>query len=305
MICCDKFWQTLIIIFFSEKVIFVQELIRVSNLAYHYMSNTAVLNNINLSINEGEYIALLGPNGCGKTTLIRHFNALLQPTSGEVMVAGLNTRNAKNIKEIRRLIGMIFQNPDNQIVGMSVEEDIAFGPGNLGLSVQEMRTRVDKAMEMTGLTDLAKRSPHTLSGGQKQLLAMAGLLAMEPKLIALDEPTASLDQEGKQTVLGLIKELNARGMAIIHVTHNLEEAALADRVLVMDKGEMIADGNAADILSRVEWLKKLGLAPPRITELLWTLQQQGEDLNGHIFTVETAAKEISALLQRIRSAEYA
>lgn len=282
----------------------MQELIRVSDLTYHYMSNTTVLRNINLSINEGEYIALIGPNGCGKTTLIRHFNALLQPTSGNVTVGGLNTRNSKNIMEIRRFIGMLFQNPDNQIVGMSVEEDIAFGPGNLGLPVHEMRRRVDMAMDMTGLKGLEKRSPHTLSGGQKQLLAMAGLLAMEPKLIALDEPTASLDQEGKKIVLGLIKELNARGIAIIHVTHNTEEAALADRVLVMDKGEIIADGNTADILSRVEWLKTLGLAPPRITELLWTLQQQGEDLNGNIFTVDTAAKEISALLKRVRSSEH-
>jgi biotin transport system ATP-binding protein/energy-coupling factor transport system ATP-binding protein len=282
----------------------MQELIRVSDLTYHYMSNIVALNNINLSINEGEYIALIGPNGCGKTTLIRHFNALLQPTSGDVTVGGLNTRNSKNIMEIRRLIGMIFQNPDNQIVGMSVEEDIAFGPGNLGLSMHEMRRRVDAAMDMTGLKGLAKRPPHTLSGGQKQLLAMAGLLAMEPKLIALDEPTASLDQEGKKIVLGLIKELNARGISIIHITHNMEEAALADRALVMDKGEMIADGSTADILSRVEWLKTLGLAPPRITELLWTLQQQGEDLNGHIFTVETAAQEISALLKRVRGSEH-
>jgi len=282
----------------------VQELIRVSDLAYHYMNNTAVLSNINLLINEGEYIALIGPNGCGKTTLIRHFNALLQPTSGNVTVGGLNTRNSKNIMEIRRLIGMIFQNPDNQIVGMSVAEDIAFGPGNLGLSAQELRKRVDTAMDMTGLKGLEKRPPHTLSGGQKQLLAMAGLLAMEPKLIALDEPTASLDQEGKKIVLGLIKELNARGIAIVHVTHNMEEAALADRVLVMDKGEMIADGSTANILSRVEWLKTLGLAPPRITELLWTLRQQGEELDGNIFTVETAAQEISALLKRVRGSEH-
>lgn len=278
----------------------MQELLRVSDLAYYYMNNIAVLSNINLSINEGEYIALIGPNGCGKTTLIRHFNALLQPTSGEVIVGGLNTRNAKNIMEIRRLIGMIFQNPDNQIVGMSVEEDIAFGPGNLGLSAHELRKRVDTAIDMTGLKGLEKRPPHTLSGGQKQLLAMAGLLAMEPKLIALDEPTASLDQEGKKIVLGLIKELNARGIAIVHVTHNMEEAALADRVLVMDKGEMIADGSTADILSRVDWLKNLGLAPPRITELLWTLRQQGEELDSNIFTVKTAAQEISALLKRVR-----
>ncbi|NLV22938.1 MAG: energy-coupling factor transporter ATPase [Syntrophomonadaceae bacterium] len=282
----------------------MQELIRVSNLNYHYTDAPAVLHNINLLINEGEYIALIGPNGCGKTTLIRHFNALLQPSSGDVSICGLNTRSTKNILEIRRLVGMIFQNPDNQIVGMSVEEDVAFGPGNLGLPAQEMRRRVQAALEMTGLQGLEKRPPHTLSGGQKQLLALAGMLAMEPKMIALDEPTASLDPDGKNKVLSLLKDLNSRGIGIIHVTHNMEEAALADRVLVMEKGEIIADGSAANILSRVEWLKSLGLAPPRITELLWTLQQQGEVLAGNIFTVEAAAKEIGALLKRLRGFEH-
>ena len=282
----------------------MQELICVTNLDYHYADAPAVLRGINLSIQEGEYIALIGPNGCGKTTLIRHLNALLQSSSGDVTIGGLNTRNQKNILEIRRLVGMIFQNPDNQIVGMSVEEDVAFGPGNFGMPAREMREKVKKALEMTGLQGLEKRSPHTLSGGQKQLLALAGLLVMEPKLIVLDEPTASLDPEGKGKVLGLIKDLNSRGIAIIHVTHNMEEAALADRVLVMEKGEIIADGSAADILSRVEWLKSMGLAPPRITELLWALQQQGEVLPGNIFTVEAAAQEIEALLKRIRGFEY-
>jgi len=196
---------------------------------------------------------------------------------------------------------MIFQNPENQIVGMTVEEDVAFGPANLGYPAAELRRRVDFALEMTGLRGMEQRAPHTLSGGEKQLLAMAGLLAMEPKLIILDEPTASLDLEGRNKVLGLIKDLHARGIAIIYVTHNLEEAALAERVLVMEKGRIIADDSSANVLSRVEWLQSLGLAPPRITELLWTLQQHGLDLPINLFSIETAGQEIISLFQQTRS----
>jgi len=279
----------------------LQALIQVNNLIYQYTDGAAVLQDINLTINEGEYLALIGPNGCGKTTLIRHFNALLQPSCGDVMVGGFNTRHAKNKMEIRRLAGMIFQNPENQIVGMTVEEDVAFGPANLGYPTAELRRRVDSALGMTGLQGMEKRTPYTLSGGEKQLLAMAGLLAMEPKLIILDEPTASLDLEGRNKVLGLIKDLHARGIAIIYVTHNLEEAALAERVLVMEKGRIIADDNSANVLSRVEWLQSLGLAPPRITELLWTLQQHGLDLPINLFSIETAGQEIISLFQQTRS----
>ena len=283
----------------------MKDLIKVCNLTYNYaMEPAAALRNINLQIKEGEYLAVIGPNGCGKTTLIRHFNALLFPSSGEVQVNGLDTCDAKSILEIRRLVGMIFQNPDNQIVGMSVEEDVAFGPGNLGLPARELRRRVNMALSMTGLGGLEKRPPHTLSGGQKQLLAVAGLLAMEPKLIVLDEPTSSLDPASKKKVLGLLQNLNAQGIGIIHVTHNMEEAALADRVLVMDKGELIADGGAAEILSRVKWLKSLGLDPPLITELFWHLRQGGEELANDIFTVEAAVQELSTLLMRLRKSGH-
>ena len=278
----------------------MKELIKVCGLTFNYEDELSALRDINLLINEGEYIALVGPNGCGKTTFIRHFNALLRPSNGVVLVNGLNTNDSKSIGEIRRMVGMIFQNPDNQIVGMSVEEDVAFGPGNLGLPAKELRRRVDLALSMVGLEGLEKRPPYTLSGGQKQLLAIAGLLAMEPKLIVLDEPTASLDPDGKNKVLALLRDLNSRGIGIVHVTHNMEEAAMADRVLVMNRGEVIADGSASEILSRVEWLKSLGLAPPRVTELLWHLQMEGEEVAGNIFTVEAAVQELSLLLHRLR-----
>ena len=280
----------------------MKNMIKVHNLTYVYEEGQSpAIKDLNLLIGEGEYIALIGPNGCGKTTLIRHFNALLLPSVGKVQVDEFSTRDSKSLLEIRRRVGMVFQNSDNQIVGMSVEEDVAFGPGNLGLPAVEVRRRVDRALAMVGLTELRTRTPYTLSGGQKQLLALAGLLAMEPKFIVLDEPTASLDPEGKKKVLTLLQKLNCQGIGIIHITHSMEEAALAKRVLVMDQGELVADGSPGDILSRVEWLKSLGLAPPHITELMWQLQLGGEDVGTSIFTINAAVEEITALLARLRT----
>ncbi|HWP98000.1 MAG TPA: energy-coupling factor transporter ATPase [Syntrophomonadaceae bacterium] len=277
-------------------------MIDVQNLTFTYETDRPpALKGVNLLIDKGEYIAIIGPNGCGKTTLVRHFNALLLPTSGEVQVDNLSTRDAKSLLEIRRRVGMVFQNSDNQIVGMSVEEDVAFGPGNLGLPAVEVRRRVDQALETVGLTGLQFRHPHTLSGGEKQLLALAGLLAMDPAMIVLDEPTSSLDPAGKQKVLALLKKLKSQGIGIIHVTHSMDEAAIADRVLVMDRGELVADGTPGEILSRVDWLKSLGLAPPKLTELLWELHLGGEDVATDIFALDDAVQEITSLLARLRA----
>jgi biotin transport system ATP-binding protein/energy-coupling factor transport system ATP-binding protein len=278
----------------------VKELIQVQNLLFHYNQQQPVLKNLNLTVGSGEFLALIGPNGCGKTTFIRHLNALLRPTGGDVRIGGLSTRNPENIQEVRRRVGMVFQNPDNQFVGMSVEEDVAFGPGNLGLSSAEIRRRVDQALEAVNLAEYRKHPPYTLSGGQKQLLALAGLLAMDPQIIVLDEPTSSLDPAGKRYVLELLQKLKQQGICIILVTHNMDEAALADRVVVMEQGMFAADGKAADILCRVEWLKSLDLAPPTVTELMWLLRQKGEDVNPRVFTAEDALQEISVLLERLR-----
>lgn len=276
-------------------------MICIQNLNFSYAYNEPILKNLSLDIADGEYIAIIGANGSGKTSFIRHLNGLLIPSKGEVLVDGLSTRNPKNLPEIRCLVGMIFQNPDNQMIGMSVEEDVAFGPENLGLASANIRKRVDEALEIVGLTDYRTRPPHTLSGGQKQLLALAGVLAMNSKFIVLDEPTSSLDPESNHKVLTLLQELNNRGIGIIHVTHNMDDITNVDRVLVMDQGKLIADGSAGDILNRVEWLKTLGLAPPKIADLMWYLRQRGEDVAEGILTVGKAGEEIISLLTTNRN----
>ncbi len=272
-------------------------MIKIKNLSYAYQADLPpALLDINLTIGEGEYIVLIGANGSGKTTLIRHLNALLLPSRGDVEIDGLNSKESKNHVEIRRRVGMVFQNPDNQIVGMSVEEDVAFGPGNLKLPSSEVRRRVKHALETVGLGGFEKRVPFTLSGGEKQLLALAGLLAMEPGYVVLDEATSSLDPVGKEKVLAILDQLKTQGISIIHITHNMEEALRADRVLLMGSGQIMADGAAGDVLMNSEQLKAQGLAPPIIVELMTRLKPYYNIEKG-ILTIDQAANEIHTLLQ--------
>jgi len=265
-------------------------MIKIANLCHIYKgAPDSTLKDINLQIREREHLALIGPNGSGKTTLVRHLNALITPQSGEVEIDGLSCRKTSNHAEIRRMVGMVFQNPDNQIVGMTVEEDIAFGPGNLNLKAEEIRQRVTDSLQMVGLAGFEKRSPFDLSGGEKQLLALAGLLALNPRYIVLDETTSSLDPGAKGRVHNMVKTLQAQGIAIIQVTHNMEEAARVDRVVLMKAGEIIADGCPAEVLTDVDRLKNLGLAPPPIVDLMSRLNVIDKRNFAAVLTVEQAA----------------
>lgn len=274
-------------------------MIKIKNLTFAYEAGGQnALDIPELEIREGEYLALIGPNTSGKTTLLRHLNALLLPSSGEVKIDELDTRERSQHLEIRRRVGMIFQNPDNQIVGMSVEEDVAFGPCNLGLTPSQVRQRVDHALETVGLIGLETRSPHWLSGGQRQLLALAGLLAMEPRYIVLDEPTSALDPAAKDHVLTLLHRLKDAGLGIVHATHNMNEAALAQRLIVLHQGRIQADGWPAAILGQVGWLRSLNLAPPAVIELMWLLRQKGLDVDSRVVLPDEAAEEIMRLVMQ-------
>jgi energy-coupling factor transporter ATPase len=279
-------------------------MINIDSLVHRFApSAPRVLDGITFTINEGEYVALIGPNGCGKTTLARHLNGLLQPTQGRILVDNLVTSDRGNLGEIRRLVGMIFQNPENQIVAVTVEEDVAFGPANLRLPAGEIRARVRNALDRVGLAGFESRHPHSLSGGEKQLLALAGVLAMEPRYIVLDEPTSSLDPAARERVLSIVRSLNQSGIGIIHITHQMEEVAHAHRVVVIDNGRVAANGLPADILSQVEWLRGLRLAPPRITELLWELAKKERALNPSAITMEDAIERMVEHMARLRSGE--
>jgi biotin transport system ATP-binding protein len=262
-------------------------MITIQDLSYSYNGQgEPVLKNLHLEIREGEHVALIGPNGCGKTTLLRHLNALFTPDKGSVLVDGMDTADQKNLKEIRRRVGVVFQNPDNQIVGMTVEEDVAFGPENLGLSV--------------GMEGFARRAPHTLSGGEKRLVSIAGVLAMSPRYIAFDEPTAYLDPVGRQRILEMIQKLHQRGIAIIHITHDMNDLLDANRLLVMDRGAIAVDGTPRDVFSRMEAMRELGLQLPQVTLLLHRLQESGCALNTNILTIEDACKEILSCMNHLK-----
>ena len=239
----------------------------------------AVFADLNLTVEEGSFVAILGSNGCGKSTLAKHFNSILLPSGGKVWVCGMDSADEHKLIPIRRNVGMVFQNPDNQIVANVVEEDVAFGPENLGIASPEIRHRVDRALKQVGMSQYASHAPHLLSGGQKQRIAIAGVIAMEPKCIVLDEPTAMLDPRGRQEVMETITKLNReKGITVVLITHHMDEAAQAQRIVVMHQGKVAADGTPEQVFEQVELLHDLGLAAPETVELCRLLNQEGFDL---------------------------
>ena len=255
---------------------------------------TQTLKKINISIKEGEFVAILGHNGSGKSTLARHLNALLTPTSGTLWVNGIDTKTSDKVWDIRQSVGMVFQNPDNQIIATIVEEDVAFGPENLGVPQAEIRQRVDEALQAVGMLARKDDAPHHLSGGQKQRVAIAGVLAMKPSCIVLDEPTAMLDPSGRKEVMETITRLNKEtGITIILITHFMEEAAQAERVLVMDAGEVILDDTPRNVFCNVETMLNLGLGVPQVTYLTHELRKAGVNISNHLLTIDEFVKAYS------------
>ena len=260
------------------------EIIKAEHLQYTYPGvddtpGVAVFEDMNLTVEEGTFVAILGSNGCGKSTLAKHFNSILLPCGGKVWVCGMDTADENKLISVRRNVGMVFQNPDNQIVANVVEEDVAFGPENLGISSAEIRHRVDKALKQVGMSHYAQHAPHLLSGGQKQRVAIAGIIAMEPKCIVLDEPTAMLDPRGRREVMETITKLNQdKGITVVLITHHMDEAARAQRVVVMHRGKVAADGTPEEVFCQVELLHELGLAAPETVELCYELNKLGFDL---------------------------
>ena len=276
----------------------MSEMIRVEHLAYTYPGvddtpGVAVFEDMNLTVEEGTFVAVLGSNGCGKSTLAKHFNSILLPSGGKVYVCGIDTADEDRLMQVRRNVGMVFQNPDNQIVANVVEEDVAFGPENLGIASPEIRRRVDQALKQVGMSRFAMHAPHLLSGGQKQRIAIAGVIAMQPKCIVLDEPTAMLDPRGRAEVVDTVSRLNKeKGITVVLITHHMDEAAKADRVVVLHKGRVAADGTPREVFPQVELLHGIGLAAPETTELCWALRKNGFDLPLDALSEEECARAI-------------
>ena len=278
-----------------------QPILQTEQLTFRYTTEEGVaptvLDGVSLSIQPGEFVAVLGHNGSGKSTLAKHFNAILLPTSGKVYVDGMDTCDEDKLLDIRRRVGMVFQNPDNQIVASVVEEDVAFGPENLGVPSAEIRERVDSALAAVGMTDYARHAPHLLSGGQKQRVAIAGVLAMRPRCIVLDEPTAMLDPVGRKEVLDTVKRLNReQGITVVLITHHMDEAAQAGRVVVMHDGHIVADDRPELVFQNVDGLRSLGLEVPEPVALLYELRQAGVDVPLTALTVDECAGVLKGLL---------
>ncbi len=276
----------------------MQETIQTEHLAYTYPGvedtpGVAVFKDLNLTIENGSFVAILGSNGCGKSTLAKHFNAILLPTGGKVWVYGMDTADEEKLIQIRRSVGMVFQNPDNQIVANVVEEDVAFGPENLGVASPEIRRRVELALKQVGMYEYREHAPHLLSGGQKQRIAIAGVIAMEPKCIVLDEPTAMLDPKGRREVMETVLRLNReKGITVILITHHMDEAAQAGRVVVLHQGQIAADGTPKEVFSQVDLLHRLGLAAPDTVELCWELDRKGFHLPLDRLTIEECGQAL-------------
>lgn len=269
------------------------------NFKYNETDEKLILKDLNLNIESGDFVAILGHNGSGKSTLAKLLNGLLQPTSGDVIVDGLNTKNEETIWQLRSNTGMVFQNPDNQIVATIVEEDVAFGPENLGIETKEIRKRVDQALKSVGMSEYARRAPHMLSGGQKQRIAIAGILAISPKYIILDEPTAMLDPVGRKEVMSTIEYLNKEEKkTIILITHYMDEAARANRLVVMEKGQILIDEKPREVFSHVDKIKEIGLDVPQVTELAWELNKEGFDINNKILNTDELVGELWPLLKQ-------
>ena len=270
--------------------------ISTEHLAYTYPGvddtpGIAVFKDLNLNIEQGSFVAILGSNGCGKSTLAKHFNSILLPTGGKAYVFGMDTSDENKLIRIRRTVGMVFQNPDNQIVANVVEEDVAFGPENLGVASPAIRQRVDNALKQVGMYEFREHAPHLLSGGQKQRIAIAGIIAMEPKCIVLDEPTAMLDPRGRREVMQTISQLNKeKGITVILITHHMDEAAQAERVVVLSKGQIAADGTPQEVFSDVGRMHSIGLASPETVELCYELNQNGFQLPLDCLHYEDCAK---------------
>lgn len=266
-------------------------MIKIENVTYEYTTTEdkefAALKNVSLEIKKGEFIVILGHNGSGKSTLAKLMNALLLPTKGKVYVNGMDTTDMNKVWNIRQTAGMVFQNPDNQLVATIVEEDVAFGPENQGVEPKEIRRRVDEVLDIVEMGQYKKHAPHLLSGGQKQRIAIAGILAMNPDCIVLDEPTAMLDPSGRKEVMTTIEKLNKEEKkTIVHITHYMDEAVNADRIIVMEEGQIVLEGTPKQVFSKVEEMKKLGLDVPQVTELVYDLRKEGIDLPADILTVD-------------------
>ena len=276
-------------------------MIKSEDLVFKYVNaeeqtEKVAINHVSMEVKKGEFLVILGHNGSGKSTRAKHMNALLLPSGGKMYVDGLDTSDIENLWEVRRRAGMVFQNPDNQLVATIVEEDVAFGPENLGVPPEEIRKRVDEALERVGMSEYKRHAPHLLSGGQKQRIAIAGILAMKPKCIIFDEPTAMLDPSGRKEVLDTIIDLNKNyGITVILITHYMDEAAKADRIVVMDKGKLILDGKPRDVFSNVEKMKSIGLDVPQVTELSYELQKAGINIDTRILDVNEMVNAICQL----------